>query len=138
MVGPFFDYYIDPHWGFHLGALAGVGQVVTSYPVGDAVNLKGSRRGFGVGLGLGDEWWVEEQWSLNVSLLVISIAIVAAWLMVTEHGRDNLARTFAREARARAWADAACDAVREVRGGHVGGGSPCRSSSIPTRPWPSK
>jgi hypothetical protein len=71
VLGPFVDYYLDPDEGLHLQGGLGLSWI----SLGDAhlhdangagVESQGGT-GFGLMLGLGDEWWVSDGWSLGVS-----------------------------------------------------------------------
>jgi hypothetical protein len=60
-IGPFIDYYLDPHHGYHAQAFIGVASLRAndSSPSQDPT-------GFALSIGVGDEWWIGDQWSLGV------------------------------------------------------------------------
>lgn len=69
-IGPFIDYYFDPHQGLHLeGAIAyavftaGKGTDQNQYPPQDQ-----SGNGYSFIAGIGDEWWVSPHLSLGALL----------------------------------------------------------------------
>jgi hypothetical protein len=61
-LGPYVDWYPDPHAGFHAMAL-GLGVMATPED-GQVQTSAGS--GFAVGAGLGYDWWVHRRWSVGV------------------------------------------------------------------------
>ncbi len=69
MVGALIDVYVSPHGGFHAQADAGVAAFIAG--VGDAKGegplVHGhSAVGYGLGIGAGWEWWIEDQWSMGL------------------------------------------------------------------------
>jgi hypothetical protein len=64
--GPFVDWYFDPHRGFHAQAFLGIASLRAndSSPSQDPT-------GFAAALGVGNEWWIGEQWSLGVLASVL-------------------------------------------------------------------
>lgn len=68
VVGPFLDYYFDPHRGLHLQGAVGIGVTSFERQSDREQVLLG---GLGVMLGVGHEWWVGEQWSLGVLARVL-------------------------------------------------------------------
>lgn len=67
MVAGFVDWYPNSRDGFHLQGLAGIAGVSTTDSNGD--NIRGTNRnpaGIGLGLGVGYEWWIGNQWSMGV------------------------------------------------------------------------
>lgn len=66
LLGPFLDYYVDPEKGFHLqGAVA----IATSRELNvDTGKVDRDQASIGAGLmfGIGQEWWIGEQWSAGV------------------------------------------------------------------------
>ena len=64
MLGAFLDWYPNPREGIHLQGFAGLAAVDTQ----DALGRSPSRNptGIGLGFGVGQEWWVGDQWSLGI------------------------------------------------------------------------
>lgn len=65
MLGPFFDYYVDPRAGIHVELSPGL-VWVTPGKSDNIVDEGLSGRGFGVMAGFGIEGWVSDQWSMGV------------------------------------------------------------------------
>jgi hypothetical protein len=63
-VGPFIDYYFDPTQGLHLQALIGLGTMSISDSNGNRSSNNPS--GLALAIGIGNEWWIGEQWSFGV------------------------------------------------------------------------
>jgi hypothetical protein len=62
-IGPFVDFYPNPHDGLHFQGLLGFGALETS----SKGNAGGSDpTGFLVSLGGGYDWWVGNEWSIGV------------------------------------------------------------------------
>jgi hypothetical protein len=61
VIGPFLEWYPDPHNGWHVGMLAGIGGAQLS---NTAVSL-GSTGAAAALLG-GYDWWIGPQWSLGI------------------------------------------------------------------------
>jgi hypothetical protein len=57
----FANYYFDPHEGLHVQGLIGFGAGEASVGGARSADLSG----LVIGLGLGWEWWVGEQWSIG-------------------------------------------------------------------------
>ena len=68
IVGPFIDWYFDPTGGFHAQAAAGLGFVKTSSSTENSAGLVRSHSASGTGfiVGVGHDWWVNDEWSLGV------------------------------------------------------------------------
>ncbi|HEY6727070.1 MAG TPA: hypothetical protein VI197_23715 [Polyangiaceae bacterium] len=65
MIGPFFDYYVDPRAGLHVELSPGLVWVTPG--TSDRIVGEGlSGRGWGFMLGFGIEGWVSDQWSMGV------------------------------------------------------------------------
>jgi hypothetical protein len=65
MVAGFVDWYPNPREGFHLQGLLGIAGVSTTDRNGDSTNNR-NPAGIGLGIGVGYEWWVGNQWSIGV------------------------------------------------------------------------
>jgi hypothetical protein len=63
-LGPYVDFYPDPTSGFHI--LGTLGLAVIDASNGDSTNSSAASSGFGIGGGLGYDWWVADEWSLGV------------------------------------------------------------------------
>lgn len=69
-LGPFVDWYFDPHKGTHAQLLVGLGQMQLTE--GESGARRGTSEvlstyhGLGISAGIGHEWWIGEQWSLGV------------------------------------------------------------------------
>jgi hypothetical protein len=55
--GAFVDWYVNPREGFHLQGLMGFAALSST---------NDDPSGIGVGVGIGQEWWVADQWSLGI------------------------------------------------------------------------
>jgi hypothetical protein len=66
-LGPMVDYYFDPDAGFH--ALAGFGWGLTSGVQPEGID-GGSASGYGVFVGVGNEWWISSEWGIGALLRV--------------------------------------------------------------------
>jgi hypothetical protein len=64
MLSGFVDWYPNPREGFHLQALAGLGVLTFEDSVGNT--RRRDPAGVGLGLAIGQEWWVGSQWSIGV------------------------------------------------------------------------
>ncbi len=70
VIAPFVDYYLDPGEGLHFQG--GLGLAALALPDGKTTNtrvtipLDQTATGFGMMLGIGDEWWVSDGWALGV------------------------------------------------------------------------
>jgi hypothetical protein len=62
MLGPYVNYYPDPGQGFHLLGMLAVAQT----NVNDGTTKYNSATGFGLGAGVGYDWWVGDEWSLGI------------------------------------------------------------------------
>jgi hypothetical protein len=62
-IGPFLDYYWDPHGGAHVG---GALMLAVTQVREDSDKAGASGPGFGAMVMGGYDWWVGEQWSLGV------------------------------------------------------------------------
>ncbi|HEY0707694.1 MAG TPA: hypothetical protein VGG33_12905 [Polyangia bacterium] len=66
LVGPFFDYYMNPSGGFHMQGAFGVANVrgmsveTTNFDK-DSISVGG-----GLMFGVGYDWWVSKEWSIGV------------------------------------------------------------------------
>jgi hypothetical protein len=65
MIAGFFDWYPNPRQGFHLQGLAGIAAVSTTDSNGNATTDR-TPAGIGLGIGIGHEWWIGNQWSIGV------------------------------------------------------------------------
>jgi hypothetical protein len=67
LVGPFIDYYPEPHAGFHAQAALGL-SLLTPRVFGDAATQRSQylAAGGGLLLGTGWDWWIAEEWSIGV------------------------------------------------------------------------
>ncbi|HEY2409246.1 MAG TPA: hypothetical protein VGI10_24745 [Polyangiaceae bacterium] len=63
LLGPFADYYFDPHAGFHMQAMAGYALVSARQSSNPSAS---DPQGLGFSLGLGQEVWVGDDWSVGV------------------------------------------------------------------------
>jgi hypothetical protein len=61
-IGGVLDYYFSSDAGTHLLAELGYAQLATSGNRGESQDILG----FGVGLGLGHDWWVADNWSIGL------------------------------------------------------------------------
>ena len=64
-IGPFVDWFPDPHGGGHIGALIGSASTIDYY---DQNNQRTRSSGFAAGLFGGYDFWIGEQWSAGVLL----------------------------------------------------------------------
>lgn len=62
MLGPYVDYYPDPTTGFHLLGALGYAQLNLE----DGSSKTKNATGFGLGGGIGYDWWVADEWSIGV------------------------------------------------------------------------
>lgn len=67
LIGPFFDWYPNPHRGFHLQGALGL-ATLTPRIFGDSATERSEYLAVGAGLmlGAGYDVWVDEEWSLGV------------------------------------------------------------------------
>lgn len=72
VLGPFVDYYVHPNCGLHLQAALGLGVAALRRP-GDEDDVP--LAGLGWMLGVGNEWWISEQWSLGVLARVVGTRV---------------------------------------------------------------
>jgi hypothetical protein len=64
LLGPFVDYYFDPHEGLHLQVLAGLADVAeNSTGPGASSTIVW---GYGGSIGFGNDWWIGPDWSLGI------------------------------------------------------------------------
>jgi hypothetical protein len=63
LVGPFVDWFPDPHGGAHVGAMVGIAGIGLSN--GDDEDENQSSTGWGGSLWGGYDFWVANQWSLG-------------------------------------------------------------------------
>jgi hypothetical protein len=63
-LGPFVDYYFDAAQGLHLQGLIGIGTLSVSDSNGNRSTDNPS--GLAASLGIGNEWWIGEQWSFGI------------------------------------------------------------------------
>ena len=61
-IGPYVDYYLDPHEGLHFLATVGFADLNVS----NGGSSSDAATGFGIGAGVGYDWWVSDNWSLGV------------------------------------------------------------------------
>src|SRR5207244_3229219 len=71
VVGPFLDYYVDPHAGLHLQAAVGYGILALGEGRGATrTNLVYVQEQSGGGItglvGAGYEWWTSDAWSVGI------------------------------------------------------------------------
>ncbi len=62
MLGIFMDVYPDPSAGLHIQGMVGFAQLSSN----DDNNSDDNPTGLGLALGIGNEWWVGEQWGIGV------------------------------------------------------------------------
>jgi hypothetical protein len=66
MLGPFLDWYFDPHSGAHFQAAVGYTAITAEQADSDPYpSQDSSGGGFGVMVGAGYEFWIGDQWSLG-------------------------------------------------------------------------
>jgi hypothetical protein len=61
-IGPYLDWYPDPRGGFHAMALA----LAVSETFTDGQAITSGASGFGVGGGIGYDWWAHRRWSVGI------------------------------------------------------------------------
>ncbi len=64
-VGPYIDYYPNPHGGLHILGTLGFANLTASYDDG-TVSTRDSATGITLGGGIGYDWWVSRDWSLGI------------------------------------------------------------------------
>lgn len=64
--GPLVDYYPDPDAGLHFQL--GGGLAVTSGVAPSAFDKPGGATGYGLVVGVGQEWWIAKQWAMGALL----------------------------------------------------------------------
>jgi len=64
-VGPYIDYYPNPHEGLHILGTLGFADLTASYDDG-TISASDSGTGVTVGGGIGYDWWVGRDWSLGI------------------------------------------------------------------------
>jgi hypothetical protein len=64
-VGPYIDYYPNPHGGFHVLGTLGFADLTASYDDGTFA-ARDSGTGITLGGGIGYDWWVSRDWSLGI------------------------------------------------------------------------
>ena len=69
LVGPFTDYYPNPARGFHVQALAGY----ASFTMKTASGNPNTPSGFGLMLGVGQDWSVSREWSLGLLARLVGV-----------------------------------------------------------------
>lgn len=62
-VGPYVDYYPDPHGGFHV--LGSLGYAQVTFDDGDGIVDDATSSGFTLGAGIGYDAFVSDEWSLG-------------------------------------------------------------------------
>jgi hypothetical protein len=62
-IGPYVDYYPDPHGGFHVLGTLGFASLSASNGSGQSSDAS---TGFEIGAGVGYDWWVSANWSLGI------------------------------------------------------------------------
>lgn len=67
IVGPFIEWYPNPHGGFHFGGFAGLAQVSASTQDGTQVSGSQSSTGIGGGVDVGYDFWILPQWAFGIS-----------------------------------------------------------------------
>ena len=65
LIGPFADWFPDPHGGFHLGGTVGLARLSLSDKDDDTTAQ--SPVGFGGAFVIGYDWWVSKEWSLGIT-----------------------------------------------------------------------
>jgi hypothetical protein len=76
LIGPFIDWYFNPHRGLHLQGAVGFATVrgwdlPEAQDNPDAVSVGG-----GVMIGFGYEWWVSNQWAVGVLARIAGVGAV--------------------------------------------------------------
>jgi hypothetical protein len=64
-IGPYFDWYFDPHKGMHLMASVGGARITTKDKNGNASG-DSSPVGGGLVAGFGYDWWIADHWSAGL------------------------------------------------------------------------
>ena len=64
--GLFADWYPEPGKGMHLQGMLGLAGISVQDSTSKASSAENSAVGFGLVVGVGNEWWVADQWSLGV------------------------------------------------------------------------
>jgi hypothetical protein len=72
-MGPFIDYFPDPHQGFHFGGMLGVAAWRVN--VTDLSEPKSTAGGGAVGAWAGYDFWVSPQWSLGVQARYLGMVV---------------------------------------------------------------
>ncbi len=65
-VGPYVDWYFDPHKGMHLLGSVGGARITTKDKSGNTADQNASPVGGGLIAGFGYDWWIGEHWSAGV------------------------------------------------------------------------
>jgi hypothetical protein len=75
LIGPFFDWYPNPHRGFHFQSALGL-ATLTPRVFGDSATERSEYLAVGGGLmlGAGYDVWVDEEWSLGVLARTTAVA----------------------------------------------------------------
>jgi hypothetical protein len=66
LVGPFFDYYVDPSRGLHIQSAFGLANVRGINLESASVDDDAVSVGAGLMFGVGYDWWVSDNWSIGV------------------------------------------------------------------------
>ena len=64
-IGPYIDYYPNPHKGFHIMGTIGFARLIARYDDGN-FNASDSGNGFALGGGIGYDWWVGREWTVGI------------------------------------------------------------------------
>jgi hypothetical protein len=64
-IGPYIDYYSNPHKGFHIMGTIGFARLTARYDDGN-FNASDSGDGFALGGGIGYDWWVGREWTVGI------------------------------------------------------------------------
>jgi hypothetical protein len=67
VLGPWMDYYFNPHGGLHMPAGIGFAVVRGIDPQGARVHSDDVAYGAGILAGLGYDWWVGDEWSVGIT-----------------------------------------------------------------------
>lgn len=63
-IGPFVDYYLDPHSGLHFQGFIGLG--IVSAETADGRSSQNNPTGFSISGAVGHDWFVSDSWSIGV------------------------------------------------------------------------
>jgi hypothetical protein len=64
-IGPYIDFYPDPHRGLHILGTLGLARLTASYDDGN-FSARNSATGFTLGGGIGYDWWVSRDWTVGI------------------------------------------------------------------------